>query len=127
MLNTDKQADDLLDQTFMTEGVVVSTEQLTLDQLERRFGAGDVDAESGMMISPAELLDTSVAQLQTLTAFLGDQLRERTDRPDSPHRKLAHAKRSCVSLSVLILKLEAARHMAPGGQGIGRREGREVS
>jgi hypothetical protein len=44
MLNTDKQADGLVDQTFMTEGVVMSTEQLTLDRLERRFGAGDVNA-----------------------------------------------------------------------------------
>ena len=44
MLNSDKRADDLVDQTFMTEGVVISTEQLTLDQLERRFGAGDVNA-----------------------------------------------------------------------------------
>ena len=88
MLNTDKRADDLVDQTFMTEGVVMSTEQLTLDQLESRFGAGDVNAvrgekESAMMISPAELLDTSVAQLQTLCAFLGEQLGDRNDRPDS--------------------------------------------
>ena len=127
MLNTDKQADDLVDQTFMTEGVVMSTEQLTLDQLERRFGAGDVDAESGMMISPAELLDTSVAQLQMLTAFLGDQLRERTDRPDSATSEARACGEILLSLSVLIVKLEAARHMAPGGQGIGRRKGREVS
>jgi hypothetical protein len=28
----------------MAEGVVMSTEQLTLDQLERRFGAGDASA-----------------------------------------------------------------------------------
>ena len=124
MLNTDKQADDLVGQTFMSEGVLMSTEQLTLDQLERRFGAGDVDAESGMMISPAELLDTSVAQLQTLTAFLGDQLRERTDRPDSATSEARACEEILLSLSVLILKLEAARHMAPGGEGI---EGREVS
>jgi len=119
MLNTDKQADDLLDQTFMTEGVVMSTEQLTLDQLERRFGAGDVNAvrgekESAMMISPAELLDTSVAQLQTLTAFLGEQLGDRNDRADSATSEARACAEILLSLSVLILKLEAARHMAPG-------------
>ena len=131
MLNTDKQADDLLDQTFMTEGVVVSTEQLTLDQLERRFGAGDVNAvrgekESAMMISPAELLDTSVAQLQTLTAFLGEQLGDRNDRPDSATSEARACGEILLSLSGLILKLEAARHMAPGGEGIEWRESREV-
>ena len=132
MLNTDKRADDLVDQTFMTEGVVMSTEQLTLDQLERRFGAGDVNAvrgekESAMMISPAELLDTSVAQLQTLCAFLGEQLGDRNDRPDSATSEARACGEILLSLSGLILKLEAARHMAPGGEGIGWREGREVS
>jgi hypothetical protein len=132
MLNTDKRADDLVDQTFTTEGVVMSTEQLTLDQLVRRFGAGDVNAvrgekESAMMISPAELLDTSVAQLQTLSAFLGEQLGDRNDRPDSATSESRACGEILLSLSVLILKLEAARRMAPGGEGIGWREGREVS
>jgi len=131
MLNTDKQADDSVEQTFMTEGVVMSTEQLTLDQLERRFGAGDVNAvrgekESAMMISPAELLDTSVAQLQTLTAFLGEQLGDRNDRPDSATSEARACGEILLSLSGLILKLEAARHMAPGGEGIEWRESREV-
>jgi hypothetical protein len=80
-----------------------------------------------MMISPAERLDTSVVQLQTLTAFLGDQLGDRHDRPDSATSEARACEEILLSLSVLILKLEAARHMAPGGQGIGRREGREVS
>jgi hypothetical protein len=132
MLNTDKQADGLVDQTFMTEGLVMSTEQLTLDKLERRFGAGDVNAvrgekESAMRISPAELLDTSVAQLQTLTAFLGEQLGDRNDRPDSATSEARACGEILLSLSVLIVKLEAARHMASGGDGIGWREGREVS
>ncbi len=131
MLNTDKQADDSVEQTFMTEGVVMSTEQLTLDQLERRFGAGDVNAvrgekESAMMISPAELLDTSVAQLQTLTAFLGEQLGDRNDRADSATSEARACGEILLSLSGLILKLEAARHMAPGGEGIEWRESREV-
>ena len=131
MLNTDKQADDSVEQTFMTEGVVMSTEQLTLDQLESRFGAGDVNAvrgekESAMMISPAELLDTSVAQLQTLTAFLGEQLGDRNDRADSATSEARACGEILLSLSGLILKLEAARHMAPGGEGIEWRESREV-
>ena len=131
MLDTDKQAGDWVDQTFMTEGVVMFTEQLTLDQLERRLGAGDVNAvrgekESAMMISPAELLDTSVAQLQTLTAFLGEQLGDRNDRPDSATSEARACGEILLSLSGLILKLEAARHMAPGGEGIEWRESREV-
>ena len=36
-----------------------------------------------MMITPGELLDTSIAQLQTLAAFLGDQLGDKRDRPES--------------------------------------------
>jgi len=36
-----------------------------------------------MMITPAELLDTSIAQLETLAAFLGDQLGDRSARAAS--------------------------------------------
>ena len=35
------------------------------------------------MITPGELLDTSIAQLQTLAAFLGDQLGDKRDRLES--------------------------------------------
>ena len=69
---------------------------------------------TAMMISPAELLDTSVAQLQTLTAFLGEQLGDRNDRPDSATSEARACGEILLSLSVLILKLDAGRHMAPG-------------
>lgn len=83
--------------------------------------------ESTMMISPAELLDTSVAQLQTLTAFLGEQLGDRNDRPDSAASEARACEEILLSLSVLILKFEAVRHVSAGGQGIDRREGPGVS
>jgi hypothetical protein len=79
-----------------------------------------------MMITPGELLDTSIAQLQTLAAFLGDQLGDKRDRPESTSEARA-CKEILVSLSALILKLRAARHLTAGGQSVGRREDCEVS
>lgn len=63
-----------------------------------------------MMISPAELLDTSVAQLQTLTAFLGDQLGDRNDGPDSATSEARACEEILLSLNVLILKLGRASY-----------------
>jgi hypothetical protein len=80
-----------------------------------------------MMITPGELLDTSIAQLQTLAAFLGDQLGDKRDRPESATSEARACKEILLSLSALILKLRAARHMTAGGQSIGRREDCEVS
>jgi len=57
--------------------------------------ADDFVNRTAMMISPAELLDTSVAQLQTLTAFWVSSSATGTTDQIPPHRKLAHAERSC--------------------------------
>jgi len=72
------------------------------------------------MITPGELLDTSIAQLRALVAFLGDQLGDsaRAERATSEARACNEIR---LSLSVLILKLQAARHLTPEGQNIGRR------
>ncbi len=71
-----------------------------------------------MMITPAELLDTSIAQLQTLAAFLGDQLGDRSARPASSTSETRACEEILRSLSMLILKLETA----PGRQRFRRHE-----
>ena len=71
-----------------------------------------------MMITPGELLDTSIGQLQTLVAFLGDQLGGRNEQPELATLEARACEEILLSLSVLIPKLEAARHMTPGGRSI---------
>ena len=70
--------------------------------------------ESAMMITTRELLDTSVAQLRTLAAFVGDHLGECGDRSESGSLEVRACKEMLLSLRVLILKLQAARHVIPG-------------
>jgi hypothetical protein len=79
-----------------------------------------------MMITPGELLDTSIAQLQTLVAFLGDQLGDRNERPEPATLEARACEEILLSLSVLIPKLEAARHMTAAGRSIVGEEDREV-
>jgi hypothetical protein len=61
-----------------------------------------------MMITPAELLDTSIAQLETLAAFLGDQLGDRSARAASSTSETRACEEILRSLSMLILRLETA-------------------
>jgi hypothetical protein len=70
------------------------------------------EGEPEMMITPGDLLDTSIAQLQTLTAFLGDQLGDSSDRPESGTAETRACQDILLSLSVLIVRLQAARHSA---------------
>jgi hypothetical protein len=77
------------------------------------------ETEFAMMITPAELLDTSIGQLQTLAAFLGDQLDNSSDRPESATSEARACKEILLSLSVLIVKLQAARHTTPGAESTG--------
>ena len=71
-----------------------------------------------MIATPRELLDSSIAQLQTLTAFLGDQLAASVDRSES---SAAPEIRACeeilVSLGALILKVQTARRVRSRGFG----------
>jgi hypothetical protein len=67
-----------------------------------------------MSTTPLELLDTSIAQLQMLTAFLGEQLdwcAERSESPATPDVIACHE--ILVSLGTLILKVQAARRARP--------------
>jgi len=74
-----------------------------------------------MMITAGELLDTSIAQLRALVAFLGDQLGDNSVRPERATPEARACNEILISLSVLILKLQATRHLTPEGQSIGRR------
>jgi hypothetical protein len=75
-----------------------------------------------MMITPRELLDTSIAQLETLVAFLGEQLGDRNERLERGTSEARACEEILISLIVLIPKLEAARHTTPGaGASLGMR------
>jgi hypothetical protein len=60
-----------------------------------------------MTATPRELLDTSIAQLQALSTFLGDQLGVATLRSESA-AELRACEEILVSLGALILKVQAA-------------------
>ena len=61
-----------------------------------------------MTATPRELLETSIAQLQALSAFLGDQLGVVTARPESA-AEIRACEEILVSLGALILKVQATR------------------
>jgi hypothetical protein len=65
------------------------------------------------MITSRDLLDTSIAQLETLVRFLGEQLREGREGSERDAAETRACRETLRSLSVLILKLKAA------GQGSG--------
>ena len=66
-----------------------------------------------MIATPRELLDTSIAQLQTLTAFLGDQLGGRTVEPKSSAApEILACQEILVSLGALIVKVQAAGQLS---------------
>jgi hypothetical protein len=58
-----------------------------------------------MAITAGELLDTSVAQLQTLAAFLGDQLGEGGEQAESATAEARACREILLSLRVLIMRL----------------------
>jgi len=62
-----------------------------------------------MTITPNELLDTSIAQLRTLTAFLREQLANGADRTPSTAAQARACRELLGSLSALILRLQTAR------------------
>jgi hypothetical protein len=65
-----------------------------------------------MTITTNELLDTSIAQLRTLAAFLREQLGPGADRMPSGAAQVRACKELLSSLSALILRLQAARETA---------------
>jgi hypothetical protein len=68
-----------------------------------------------MIATPRELLDTSIAQLQMLTAFLGDQLADsavESKASDTP--ELRACREILVSLGALIVKVQATSRLTIG-------------
>jgi len=57
-----------------------------------------------MLITPQEVLDTSVAQLETLAAFLCEQLDESIDDPKHVRQETRACKEILGSLRLLILR-----------------------
>jgi hypothetical protein len=61
-----------------------------------------------MSTTPRELLDTSIAQLELLRAFLGEQLGVRTDKSESTATSdVIACQEILVSLGALILRVQA--------------------
>ena len=71
-----------------------------------------------MMTTPRELLETSIAQLQMLKAFLTEQLGERGDESESLTPDVAACQEILVSLGELILKVQCTRRPARGRRGV---------
>ena len=64
--------------------------------------------------TPNELLETSIAQLRTLAAFLREQLGQGSDSTTSASVQVRACREVLSSLSVLILRLQAAREPLAG-------------
>ena len=86
-----------------------------------------------MSLTPSVLLDTSIAQLRTLAAFLAEEMGEyRLAHGSSGHPSEAASleARACkeilLTISVLIPKLQAARYVM-GSDGVGAPAARCVS
>jgi hypothetical protein len=71
-----------------------------------------------MTITPQVLLDTSIAQLQTLASFLSEEMG--TQQPQFTSQALTPQTRACkeilLTISVLIPKLQAARYVVAGDE-----------
>ena len=63
-----------------------------------------------MSTTPRELLDTSIAQLETLRAFLDEQLVNRTDESQSDVASdVIACQQILISLGALILRIQTPR------------------
>jgi hypothetical protein len=70
------------------------------------------------LITPRELLDTSIGQLRTLAAFLEDQLGDGGIAGVSRSPEFRACDEVRRSLNALIPKLRAVRRVTPRGEGI---------
>ena len=68
-----------------------------------------------MTTSPRLLLDTSIAQLQTLASFLAEEMGEYRQRSVSATPEARACKEILLTISVLIPKLQAARYVVADG------------
>jgi hypothetical protein len=77
-----------------------------------------------MIATPRELLDTSIAQLQMLTAFLGDQLADgAVESKASDTKEILACREILASLRALIMKVQATSRptIGPPRDGADRR------
>ncbi len=75
-----------------------------------------------MTLTPGVLLDTSIAQLRTLAAFLAEEMGELRDKSEPANLEARACKEILLTISVLIPKLQAARYVvADDGIGFGGR------
>jgi hypothetical protein len=63
--------------------------------------------------TPHTLLDISIAQLQTLAAFLAEEMGIARERENAASPETRACKEILLTLSVLIPKLQAARYVIP--------------
>jgi hypothetical protein len=64
-----------------------------------------------MTLTPDVLLDTSIAQLRTLAAFLAEEMGEFRDKAEPANLEARACKEILLTISVLIPKLQAARYV----------------
>ena len=72
-----------------------------------------------MITSPRLLLDTSIAQLQTLASFLAEEMGEYRQRAVVATPEARACKEILLTISVLIPKLQAARYVV-ADEGVSR-------
>ena len=75
-----------------------------------------------MNITPRVLLDTSIAQLQTLASFLAEEMGEHRARSVNATPEARACKEILLTISVLIPKLQAARYVVTEEGGVARRQ-----
>jgi hypothetical protein len=64
-----------------------------------------------MTLTPGVLLDTSIAQLRTLAAFLAEEMGEYGQKSEEANLEARACKEILLTISVLIPKLQAARYV----------------
>ena len=68
-----------------------------------------------MSLTPHVLLDTSIAQLRTLAAFLAEEMGEYRHKSEAANLEARACKEILLTISMLVAKLQAARYVATPG------------
>ena len=66
-----------------------------------------------MTLEPQVLLETSIAQLQTLASFLAEEMGTARERSHAVTPEARACKELLLSISVLLPKLQAAKYVLP--------------
>ncbi len=74
-----------------------------------------------MTLTPGVLLETSIAQLRTLAAFLAEEMGEYRVRSEAASLEARACKEILLTITVLIPKLQAARYVVADDDGALRR------